>query len=128
MATATRDRSRRKLRVVEEAQRPAECCPAITAAPLREEQARISSTLFKALSDLHRVRIVNLLANTPEPVCVCDITDSFGLTQPTVSFHLKKLVQAGLLDREQRGVWAYYSLNRKAMEQLSGVFSGGGAK
>lgn len=103
--------------------RPAECCPAIAAAPLREEEAALSATLFKALADPNRVRIVNILATNPEPVCVCDITGSVGLTQPTVSFHLKKLVGAGLLDREQRGVWAYYSLNPKAMEQLSGVFS-----
>jgi ArsR family transcriptional regulator len=83
----------------------------------------MTATLFKALSDPHRVRIVNLLATNPDPVCVCDITDSFGLTQSTVSFHLKKLVQAGLLDREQRGVWAYYSLNRTAIRSLSGIFS-----
>ncbi|MGH2728034.1 MAG: ArsR/SmtB family transcription factor [Actinomycetota bacterium] len=122
-----RERSKRKLRVVQENRRPAECCPAIAVAPLRDEEAAVSATLFKALSDPHRVRIVNMLATTPDPVCVCDITSSFGLSQPTVSFHLKKLVQAGLLDREQRGVWAYYSLNRKAMDQLSGVFSTKGA-
>ena len=127
MPTATQG-ARRKLRVVQEPPRPAECCPAIVAAPLRDEEAAVSASLFKALSDPHRVRIVNLLATNPEPVCVCDITGSVDLTQPTVSFHLKKLVQAGLLDREQRGVWAYYSLNRKAMAQLSGVFSMEGAK
>ena len=127
MPATIRDRSKRTLRVVQANQRPAECCPAIAVAPLREEQAAVSATLFKALSDPHRVRIVNLLATNPEPVCVCDITASFGLSQPTVSFHLKKLVHAGLLDREQRGVWAYYSLNRKAMDQLSGVFSTKGA-
>lgn len=128
MPTATRPDSGRKLRVVQGPQRPAECCPAIAVAPLRDEEAAVSASLFKALSDPHRVRIVNLLATNPEPVCVCDITGSFGLSQPTVSFHLKKLVQAGLLDREQRGVWAYYSLNRRAMAQLSGVFSTEGAK
>src|SRR5687768_3157035 len=122
MAAVTRDRPKRKLRVVQEAMRPAECCPAIAGGPLREEEAAVSATLFKALSDPHRVRIVNLLATNPDPVCVCDITGSFGLSQPTVSFHLKKLVQAGLLDREQRGVWVYYSLNRKALGRLSGVF------
>lgn len=88
----------------------------------------MTATLFKALSDPHRVQIVNLLATTPDPVCVCDITDSVGLTQPTVSFHLKKLVQSGLLNREQRGVWAYYSVNRKALDQLSGIFSTEGTR
>ena len=107
--------------------RPAECCPAIAADPLREDEAALTASLFKALSDPHRVQIVNLLATNPDPVCVCDITDSVDLSQPTVSFHLKKLLRAGLLHREQRGVWAYYSLNRKAMARLSGIFSTKGA-
>ena len=128
MATTTRARPARKLRVVQADQRPAECCPAIVASPIRDHEAAVSATLFKALADPHRVRIVNLLANSAGPVCVCDITGSVDLTQPTVSFHLKKLVQAGLLDREQRGVWAYYSLNRKAMKRLSGVFSTEGSR
>ena len=102
--------------------RPAECCPAIVAVPISEGDAAVTSALFKALSDPHRVRIVNLLATTEEPVCVCDVTAAIGLSQPTTSFHLKKLVSAGLLDREQRGVWAYYSLNRRALGRLSGVF------
>ena len=102
--------------------RAAECCPAFVAAPISNEDATTTSTLFKALSDPHRVRIVNLLATNDEPVCVCDVTAAIGLSQPTTSFHLKKLVSAGLLDREQRGVWAYYSLNRRALGRLSGVF------
>jgi ArsR family transcriptional regulator, arsenate/arsenite/antimonite-responsive transcriptional repressor len=102
--------------------RPAECCPAIAAVPISKRDADVTSTLFKALSDPHRVRIVNLLATTEDPVCVCDVTAAIGLSQPTTSFHLKKLVSAGLIDREQRGVWGYYTLNRKALKQLSGVF------
>ena len=102
--------------------RPAECCPAIASVPISDEDATVTSSLFKALSDPHRVRIVNLLATSDDPVCVCDVTDAIGLSQPTTSFHLKKLVSAGLLDREQRGVWAYYSLNRRALGRLSGVF------
>ena len=102
--------------------RPAECCPAIASEPISNEDAATTSALFKALSDPHRVRIVNLLATSDEPVCVCNITPLIGLSQPTTSFHLKKLVSAGLLDREQRGVWAYYSLNRRALARLSGVF------
>ena len=102
--------------------RPAECCPAIAGEQISEQDATTTSALFKALSDPHRVRIVNLLATSDEPVCVCNVTDAIGLSQPTTSFHLKKLVSAGLLDREQRGVWAYYSLNRRALSRLSGVF------
>ena len=102
--------------------RPAECCPAIAAMPISDSDATVTSSLFKALSDPHRVKIVNLLATSDEPVCVCDVTEVIGLSQPTTSFHLKKLVTAGLIDREQRGVWAYYSLNRRALGRLSGVF------
>ncbi len=60
-------------------------------------------------------------------MCVCDVTEEVGLSQPTVSFHLKKLVAAGLLEREQRGVWAYYSLNRVALERMGTVFRMEGA-
>lgn len=106
---------------------PAECCPALTAPAITDADAALTATLFKALSDPHRVRIVNLLANHPDPVCVCDITVAVGLRQPTVSFHLKKLMGAGLLDRERRGVWGYYSLNKKALRRLSQIVNPKGA-
>jgi ArsR family transcriptional regulator len=63
-----------------------------------------------------------VLATAEEPVCVCNLTPLIDLSQPTVSFHLKKLVQAGLIEREQRGVWAYYSVNREALGRLATVF------
>ena len=108
--------------------RPAECCPAIAGETLDERDAAATATLFKALSDPHRLQIVNLLANAEDPVCVCDITRVVKLSQPTTSFHLAKLVRAGLLDREQRGVWGYYSLNRRALERLGTVFATPGRK
>ena len=89
---------------------------------MSEGEAATTAAVFKALADPSRVRIVNLLANAPGPACVCDLTPELGLSQPTVSFHLKKLVQAGILDREQRGVWAYYQVNREALERLATVF------
>jgi ArsR family transcriptional regulator len=79
--------------------------------------------VFKALADPSRVRIVNVLANATDPVCVCDFMPRLGLSQGTVSFHLKKLLDVGLLHREQRGTWAYYSLDREAFERLSEVFA-----
>ena len=100
---------------------PAACCVPLAAPTLGPGEAEATAALFKALGDPHRVRIVNQLANSAEPVCACDFNDSLGLAQPTVSHHLKKLVQAGLLDREQRGVWAYYSLNRAAAQRLAAV-------
>ncbi len=84
-------------------------------------EAETTATVFKALADPHRVRIVNLLMNAPGAVCVCDLTEEIGLAQPTVSFHLKKLVSAGLLEREQRGVWAYYSVNREVLARLASI-------
>jgi ArsR family transcriptional regulator, arsenate/arsenite/antimonite-responsive transcriptional repressor len=74
---------------------------------------------FKALADPHRVKIINLLATSPDPMCVCEFTGPLGLSQLTVSHHLKKLVQVGLLDREQRGTWAYYGLDRDALGRLA---------
>ena len=118
MPTTTRSSGGRKLPMLS----PAECCSAIAGPPITDADASVTSALFKALSDPHRVKIVNLLATSDDPVCVCNITPVLGLSQPTTSFHLKKLVSAGLLDREQRGVWAYYSLNRRALARLSGVF------
>lgn len=100
---------------------PAACCAPLTAAVLSDQEAAATAALFKALGDPHRVRIVNLLATSPEPVCVCEFTGPLGLAQPTVSHHLKKLVAVGLLDREQRGTWAYYSLNRDALGRLAAV-------
>ena len=80
------------------------------------------ASVFKALADPHRVRIVNLLANADEPVCVCEFMPLLGLSQGTVSFHLKKLLHAGLLEREQRATWGYYSLKRDALDKLATVF------
>jgi ArsR family transcriptional regulator, arsenate/arsenite/antimonite-responsive transcriptional repressor len=99
----------------------AACCAPLGAPRLSDDQAEATARLFKALADPHRVRIVNLLATSPDPVCVCELTGPLGLSQPTVSHHLKKLVQAGLLEREQRGTWAWYSLNRAALGRLAAV-------
>jgi ArsR family transcriptional regulator, arsenate/arsenite/antimonite-responsive transcriptional repressor len=100
---------------------PVACCR-VTALDITHDQARSLAAIFKALADPHRVRIVNLLANAADPVCVCDFMSELGLAQGTVSFHLKKLLDIGLLDREQRGTWAYYSLRRDALNRLSDVF------
>lgn len=106
---------------------PVLCCAPLAAPSVSDAEAEATAQLFKALADPHRVRIVNLLANAGEPVCVCDITETVGLSQPTISFHLKKLVASGLLDREKRGTWAYYSLNPTALNQLTDVVNIEGA-
>jgi len=106
---------------------PADCCTPLGAHVMSEQDAETTARLFKALADPGRVKMVNLLANADEPVCVCDLTPQLGLSQPTVSFHLKKLVQAGLVEREQRGVWAYYSVDRPTLARLSAIFDLEGA-
>lgn len=100
---------------------PVACCAPLAASPIDDAGAEATADLFKALADPHRVKIVNLLANADEPVCVCEITPALGLSQPTTSFHLKKLVSSGLLKREQRGTWAYFSIDPDAMKRLQAV-------
>jgi ArsR family transcriptional regulator len=109
--------------VLAEGDLPVACCSPLAAPGLGSEAAVATAALFKALGDPQRVRIVNLLTNAGAAVCVCDITEVLELSQSTVSFHLKKLTSAGLLEREQRGTWAYYSIDRSAMKTLEAVVS-----
>jgi ArsR family transcriptional regulator len=113
---------RHDVRELDVLQPPAACCVPLDVRGMSEEDAKVTAAVFKALADPGRVRIVNLLSTAGEAVCVCDLTPQLDLAQPTVSFHLKKLVQAGLVEREQRGVWAYYHVNREALERLASVF------
>lgn len=100
---------------------PVACCTPLDDAAMSDEEAVAAAAVFKALGDPARVRIVNMLATAGEGVCVCDLTPALGLSQPTVSHHLRKLADAGLLRREQRGTWAFYSLNPAALEQLQNL-------
>jgi len=102
-------------------------CVPLAAPALSNEEAEATARLFAALGDPHRVRIVNLLATSREPVCICNLTRPLGLAQPTVSHHMKRLVEAGLLEREQRGKWAFFSLNPEAVSKLASLidFEGG---
>ncbi|MDH4102353.1 MAG: metalloregulator ArsR/SmtB family transcription factor [Thermoleophilia bacterium] len=99
---------------------PSACCRPLDD-ELTTDDADATAALFKALADPARVRIVSMLARSAEPACVCELTPALGLSQPTVSHHLKKLVQAGLLQRDQRGVWAYYTLDREGMSRAANV-------
>ena len=98
-----------------------ECCAPLAAKALSQEEAEATADVFGVLSDPARVRIVNLIATAGEPVCACNLNEPVGLAQPTVSHHLKKLVESGLLEREQRGRWAYFSLREDAVEKLAAV-------
>jgi ArsR family transcriptional regulator, arsenate/arsenite/antimonite-responsive transcriptional repressor len=96
------------------------CCVPLGAPALSVQEAAATAELFKALADPARVRIMNLLATAEgEPVCICNLVEPLGLSQPTVSHHMKKLLDAGLVEREQRSKWAYFSLKRDAVEKLA---------
>ena len=97
------------------------CCAPLAAPTLSDDEAEATAALFRALADPARVRIVNLLATTEDAVCVCELTEPLGLSQPTVSHHLKKLTDAGLLEREQEGKWAYFTINKEAMAHVAVV-------
>ena len=100
---------------------PIVCCAPLASSSLSDAEALATAELFKALGDPTRVRILNLIAQCGGEVCACDLYGPVGLAQPTVSHHLKKLVDAGLLEREQRGKWAFFSLKRDAVEKLAAV-------
>jgi ArsR family transcriptional regulator, arsenate/arsenite/antimonite-responsive transcriptional repressor len=98
-----------------------DCCGSLGDETLDDDQAEGTAAIFKALADPARVKIVNLLARSDEAVCACEFNPVLGLTQATVSHHLKKLTDAGLLEREQRGRWAYYTLDREALAQVAAI-------
>src|SRR6185437_11656356 len=89
----------------------AACCSPLTGGALNEETAERLARVFHALGDRHRVRLLSLIAAAEGgEACICDLTAPLGLAQPTISHHMKLLVEAGLVTREQRGKWAYYRL------------------
>ena len=99
-----------------------DCCAPLAAPALADEEARATADVFKALGDPARVRIVNLLARGDGAgVCACEFVPALGLSQATVSHHLKRLTDAGLLEREQRGKWAYFSLDPGALSRLESL-------
>ena len=97
------------------------CCSPLAGAVLSDEEAAATARLFGALGEPSRVRLVNLLVDAGEPVCVCELIEPLGLAQATVSHHLKRLTDAGLLDREERGKWAYFSINSDAMARVASL-------
>ena len=102
----------------------AACCPPLSREPLSAEQAAQVAPLLKALADPVRLRLMSLIASHPGgEACVCDLNDTFDLSQPTISHHLKVLHEAGLLDRDKRGVWVYYAAVPSVMDALSAVLS-----
>ncbi|KNE81078.1 MULTISPECIES: ArsR/SmtB family transcription factor [Streptomyces] len=101
------------------------CCPPLSRRALTAEEAGRTAAMFKALGDPVRLRLFSLVASHPGgEACVCDISD-VGVSQPTVSHHLKKLREAGLLTSERRGTWVYYRVAPSVLAALAGVLAAG---
>jgi ArsR family transcriptional regulator len=101
-----------------------QCCAPLGGEALSDREAGELERVFKALADRHRVKILNrLLAAEDEAVCVCEFTDSLGLKQPTVSYHLKQLSDAGLVTSEKRGTYAYYRMAAGALASVTALLA-----
>ncbi len=99
-----------------------DCCAPVAGPALSDSEAGELERLFSVLADRQRIKILNLLASADEDsVCVCELVPALGLKQPTVSYHLKQLAQAGLVERERRGTFAYYRLVPGALERIGAV-------
>jgi len=100
----------------------AACCAPLTAAPLSMAQAEQVAPLLKALADPVRLRLLSLVASHEGgQACICDLNDAFDLSQPTISHHMKVLHEAGLVDRDKRGVWVYYRVRPQALTSLAAL-------
>jgi ArsR family transcriptional regulator, arsenate/arsenite/antimonite-responsive transcriptional repressor len=99
-------------------------CPPLLQGPLAEDEAQRLAQALKAIADPARLRLLSLIQGQPEgEACVCHLTEPLGLSQPTVSHHLKVLLNAGLVEREQRGSWAYYRVTPEQLGALRDVLS-----
>lgn len=102
----------------------ASCCVPRGKPVLSTKDAQQKAVVFKALADPNRLRLLSIVKSEESgESCVCDLTEPLDLGQPTVSHHLKILVEAGLLHREKRGTWAYYSLVPGALDGVAGTLA-----
>ena len=100
------------------------CCAPLLREPITASQAADLARLLKALADPTRLRLVSMVAaHENGEACVCDLTEPLGLTQPTISHHLKILVDAGIFTRDKRGVWAYYALRPGTLQALADILA-----
>lgn len=100
------------------------CCSPITREPLSTPNAESLAASMKALADPARLRIISMIAaHADAEACVCDLTEPLGLSQPTVSHHLKVLTDAGYLARSKRGTWAYYRLVSGSLDSVAGLLA-----
>lgn len=96
-----------------------ECVPLSISSPLARDEAQVLARVLKAVADPTRLQLISMIRAAPDgEACVCDLTAPLGLQQPTVSHHLRVLVEAGLLERERRATWMWYKLVPGAMDRL----------
>jgi ArsR family transcriptional regulator len=104
-----------------------ECCPPILRAPLEQEESERLAAALRVLADPARLRLLSILSASPGgEACICNLTGPLGLSQPTVSHHMRVLTEAGLLEREQRGRWAFYRLRPERLDLLRSALDGPG--
>jgi ArsR family transcriptional regulator len=102
-----------------------DCAPDGLATALQRPQAEQIATLLKAIADPTRIQLISYInASNNSESCVCNLTEPLGLSQPTISHHLKVLTEAGLIEREKRGTWVWYSVNQERWSQLAALFEG----
>jgi len=99
------------------------CCEPVVYPDVERHEAERMASIAKALADPVRLQLVDVLRKHAGKVCVCELVPLFDLSQPTVSHHLKVLRQAGIVDSERQGLWAYYFVNTDALEELSAWLS-----
>jgi ArsR family transcriptional regulator len=100
------------------------CCSPLLSEHLKPDEAVQMATLFRVLGEPARLQLLNLIASQPTgEACVCQLTEPLGLSQPTVSHHLKVMYEAGLLQKERRGTWIYYRIVPDRLESLRNAFA-----
>lgn len=100
------------------------CCEGALDNPLDRDAAEDLALLLKAVADPARLQLLSMIrAADDHEACVCDLTDAVALSQPTVSHHLKVLTDAGLLTRERRGAWAWYTLVPARLTDIASIFT-----
>jgi len=114
----------RLLPVVQTPAGQAPCCAPLTGTPISAGQAQDLAVRLKAIADPARLRLLSLLlASEGQEACTCDLTEPLGLSQPTVTHHLRKLLDAGMVSASRRGVWTYYKVDPGALAALASVIS-----
>ncbi len=103
---------------------PIPCCPPLLAGRVTETEAASVALLFRVLGEPARLQLLSLIAAQPSgEVCACELVEALGLSQPTVSHHLKVMYEAGLLVKERRGTWIYYRIVREKLASLRAVLA-----